>query len=320
MKGILTNPKYADNLWVDTTVARILRSTVYLGHMTQGKVRESLCEGKPKQAVKQEDWIIVKNTHEPIITQELFDAVGGVLDARSKKYFEGYGKHKHLARPASALKGLVYCAECAKALKQLNRVSKKRGGIAWTYECRTHKAHKLCSKKAIQKPDLYIAVYEAIRMQLRVCADVAGVIDKLNKESSHISSLARYEAETEEAEKELRRITSLRQATFEDYAAKLLSKSEHSFANEKYKADAQTQRKRLEAAKQLKGSFAKNTTACNKWLAAFNRFIAEKELTVEMAQALIERIEVYENQKINIIFKFREGYINKYAHESEAAV
>jgi DNA invertase Pin-like site-specific DNA recombinase len=78
LKGIITNPKFENSLWVGVTITGILRNTVYLGHMTQGKARKSLYEGRPRELVKREDWIIVKNTHEAIVTQELFDTANAV--------------------------------------------------------------------------------------------------------------------------------------------------------------------------------------------------------------------------------------------------
>jgi hypothetical protein len=48
---------------------------MYLGHMVQGKHSISLCEGKKRRRTEPHEWITVKNTHEPILTQELFDEV-----------------------------------------------------------------------------------------------------------------------------------------------------------------------------------------------------------------------------------------------------
>jgi hypothetical protein len=65
---------------------------------------------------------------------------------------------------------------------------------------------------------------------------------------------------------------------------------------------------RLDAAKRDKAAYTQSSTPTNKWLAAFSRFSDAKELTAEMAQALVERVEVSDYNKIHIIFKFRDEY------------
>jgi len=146
----------------------------------------------------------------------------------------------------------------------------------------------------------------AIRIEIQKCADVYGIIEKLNRESGHKSRLARFDAEIEEANRELRRISSLRQAVYDDYAAKLLTVSEYQFATEKYAADTEKQKSRLEAAEREKAEFKKISTPINKWLAEFIKFIDSNVFTAEMAQAMIERVTVSDRDRVTIRFKFRD--------------
>jgi len=308
LKGIMKNPKFNKSIWIPETVSKILRNTMYLGHMSQGKRKEALYESLPLRETKREDWIIVENTHEPIVSQKLFDAVNTVLEERKAQYDEGYGRHNHLKSSASMLQGLVFCTECGKALKRLNSVNKKHGKIWWFYECRLYKSLKHCAKKSISEVELYSAVYEAVKVQLQTCADMSAVIDKLNRESNYKAILSRYDAEIEELECELQRIALLRQGVFEDYASKLLTTSEYQYASTRYTSDESKILKHLEVAKQAKKQYTHNTTPINKWFATFKRFIYSEELTVEMAQALIERIDVHEGHKITVTFKYRDEY------------
>ncbi|GHU94772.1 hypothetical protein FACS1894208_06430 [Clostridia bacterium] len=118
------------------------------------------------------------------------------------------------------------------------------------------------------------------------------------------------DSEIEETEREIKRISGLRQSVYdyEDYAAKLLTVSAYQFAVEKYNADSEKLKARLEIAKQGKADYSQKSTPSNKWLAAFLRFMDEKELTAEMAKALIERVEVSDKNRVTIFFKFRDEY------------
>ena len=54
LNGLAKSDKYANTIWITSTISSILRNTVYLGHMNQ-----------------------VTNTHEAIVSQELFDRANG---------------------------------------------------------------------------------------------------------------------------------------------------------------------------------------------------------------------------------------------------
>lgn len=61
--------------WYAGTISNILKNQAYIGNMVQGKRRARLCENESRHAIDEEDWIIVENTHEPIVDKELFDRV-----------------------------------------------------------------------------------------------------------------------------------------------------------------------------------------------------------------------------------------------------
>jgi hypothetical protein len=281
---------------------------MYLGHMVQGKHSISLCEGKKDRRTESHEWVTVKNTHEPILSQEIFDTVQSLTEQRSVRAKSIRGNYAHIKSPELLLKGLVYCADCGKLLLRRKCVTGGGKYCEWLYCCRTHEELKVCSRKQIRQQELYNAVYDAIRIQLQMCADITAVISKLNRESNHAMRLSRFDAEIEESEREIKRVSSLRQSVFEDYSAKLLTASEYKFATEKYDADTEKLTQRLESAMREKSEYTHKTTPSNKWLATVSRFMDAKELTSEPAHALIERVEISNYDNVAITFKFRNEY------------
>lgn len=109
-KGILS-PKSSH--WTSTTISRILRQEVYLGKTIYGKSSGSGHKNKkttPLKLKEKDDWIIVNNAHEPLISEETFEEVQAQLSRRTK-VIATRGKSK-----ATALKGLVKCAQCGSGL------------------------------------------------------------------------------------------------------------------------------------------------------------------------------------------------------------
>lgn len=70
--------------WKSETVRRLLKNKVYLGHTEYGKRLNLSYKSKKVKTVPREDWKIVENTHEPIISKEQFERVQSKLEIRKK--------------------------------------------------------------------------------------------------------------------------------------------------------------------------------------------------------------------------------------------
>ncbi len=89
--------------WREETIRRMLSNKVYLGHTEYGKKINLSYKSKKRKYIPPEEWKIAYNTHEPIITEELFDKV---QSQRNTNKTIKRKKHEW------TLNGLVKCKEC----------------------------------------------------------------------------------------------------------------------------------------------------------------------------------------------------------------
>lgn len=61
--------------WGAGTVRKILINPVYIGHMIQGKEQKISYKSKKTVEVPKESWVMVKNTHAPILSDKVFEKV-----------------------------------------------------------------------------------------------------------------------------------------------------------------------------------------------------------------------------------------------------
>lgn len=80
--------KYA-SMWKYFSISDMLRNEMYIGNMVQGKYRNPTYKSKSSKPVPREEWIVVENTHEPIIDRELWDKVQMMLNQRAKPMCTG---------------------------------------------------------------------------------------------------------------------------------------------------------------------------------------------------------------------------------------
>ena len=100
---------------------KILESEVYTGDLVQGKTKIV-----DHQQVKagEDNLIVAKGTHEPIISRELFTAV---QEYRKQVCEESRAVSKQPYTP-NIFKGKVFCADCGRSLHRQREKRKKRPG------------------------------------------------------------------------------------------------------------------------------------------------------------------------------------------------
>ena len=102
-RKIRPNHVYGRGIWQDMTVKRILQNQLYTGDMVQN--RRHKLGNKINKIVPnpKEEWIIVENTHEPIISKPTFQRVQELLQTK---------KHTLRKNKKESLEGLLFCKEC----------------------------------------------------------------------------------------------------------------------------------------------------------------------------------------------------------------
>lgn len=115
--------------WCYTTVKRILKNEVYLGHTILGKTKRASLKSSKKVAVDKNNWAITKNTHQPLVSEDVFARAKINLGRNTKKY-EGYERIRK-----SIFSGIVYCAKCGSALCSCGAVYNGEREKYWYLGC-----------------------------------------------------------------------------------------------------------------------------------------------------------------------------------------
>lgn len=200
----------ASNQWNNTTVKRILKNPVYLGHTILGKSRKVSVKSKKKVAVPRQDWAVTHNTHPALVTQQLFEQAQRNL---------GRGQRLNQTNTAirkSIFSGLVFCARCGHALCSCGTVYKGEREKYWYLSC-THQRGDIANR------------CEGVRVKYANLAEVVrrDLNDLLALNDIQAESLARAAAERERGSTEVAaRQTRLQQAqarllTIDNIVAKL---------------------------------------------------------------------------------------------------
>ena len=118
-----TNPY----LWAMSTIRNILDRQEYLGHTVLRKSVSTNFKLHKRKSTDEEEQYVFPNTHEPIISQELWDSV---QKRRSRvNRASAWGTH------SNRLSGYLYCADCGRRMTLQTHYSKKDGSVQYSYRC-----------------------------------------------------------------------------------------------------------------------------------------------------------------------------------------
>jgi len=158
--GLITNPHLmGSGKWQTWTVGKILADQVYTGDMVQGK---HTTVGHKQIVTKPEDWIVVRNTHEPIISRETFAKAQTIREWMAAKY-TGTPKDSY---SENILRGRVFCGCCG---KNLHRQRHQNG--YYVYHCISNDriGKGACDAKVrVRESDLFSTIITIIRQKAEV--------------------------------------------------------------------------------------------------------------------------------------------------------
>lgn len=306
--GEVKTEKYKGVLWHTQIIKSILKHPVYIGHMVQFRKKQSFYEGKRQTYVDEANWIIVRNTHEPIVDEALFEVVQTIANQKKSEYHERLGKFSHLEHTENILQGLVWCPNCQRPFVRYKNVS--HGKKLWyTFICPGHADDPArCDFVSIREDELSEVLFTAIQSQIAIAADLEDVVKKLNAQPDFRRQRSDAASKLEAARRTLKRNQSLYDSLYQNYVEQLMTEQEYVTLKARYKAETE-QAERLIAALEQEQRESKVYTAENRFLTEFRSFMGTDKLTKEMATALVERIYVDADKNIDIRLRYRDEYI-----------
>ena len=298
------NPKA---VWTAKAVTRILTNEVYTGVLVQGKQTTPNHKVKVRQEVDETDWIRVENAHESLIDRVLFNIVQNLMGRDTRT-----SPNETQVFPLS---GLVYCGDCGHPMvRKISRYTKKeKADTAQTYGyflCSEKCGKGGCSWHRISENDLMGAVLGAVNLHIQKVLDVQEALKQIENAPSRQLMIQKYLERLSMKEEERKKAERLKIGIYEDLKDGLLDKEEY----QKLKAEFDSRIAEADAAvKELKRQIAGlegSRSANAPWMNYFQQFGRLEQLTRWAAAIIINKILVYEDNRIKITFNF-EADLNR---------
>lgn len=292
--------------WHATSVRAILNNPVYLGKLTFGKTKTKGFFDKRRVPTEESDWIVVEHTHEPLVSQELWDTVHQMMKARRRENGSGH---------VQPFAGLVKCAGCGSSL---NASYDKKKGKYTGFSCWVYKNYgkQRCTSHAIGWQTLNRLVLEDIRRNAQVAklaaARYVGVLlrAKLEKEKGET---VRAERELKKAEKRIGELDKILAKLYEDQALGKISEARYQAMAPGYETEQASLQERVSRLREQLAHTQEVQDNVEQFVPLIQKYTDIQELTPHILNELIEKIVVHEkkveedgskSQMVEIHYKF----------------
>lgn len=306
--GIETNNNRKDRplLWNKHIIAEILKNIVYTGHLAQKKGSQCLYAGIPYHATAEDEWIIAENTHEPIISRELFEEVQKINRESAERSKANSGKYAHLPKEKNIFGKKLTCAGCGAALKLHRSFSTKRDKAYFMFKCPTYAEHGLkgCSDVKKRKADLDEAVFSFIKAQIAVFVDMESALQRLPAVKAGSLEQGRATPKRKPLQQKLENKKSILSGLYVDYKEGLLSRQEYLLTRERIGSDIHEIETELAELESARGLLTGETT----WRHMVRKYRDAAGLSPEMVAAFIEAIKLHKDGSLEIKLNYMDEF------------
>lgn len=286
--------------WQTRTVAKILDSEVYTGDLVQGKTK--IVDHRQVQA-DGDNLIIATNTHEAIISHEVFEAV----KAYRRQVCEESKAHEIDPYTPNIFKGKVFCAHCGGSLHR-QRNKRKKGPDVYLFHCLTKSRidRNGCLGVSVTEKDLLAAVVAILQQELTVAlGNYSFVLEAEVKRKKERDDLkAGISAKKQEIDRNRRFVRGL----YENFVQKVLTSEEYFTMKKDYEAAIATLSDKI-------STLENGLAVMDAQLAKYRELeqdakVLEKDhtLTAALIDRLIEKIEITHDKEIRVSFRFKSEF------------
>lgn len=311
-RGIVTNNNQKDRviLWNKHMVTEILKDITYLGHLAQRKGSQCLYAGISYHRTEEQDWIVVENTHEPIIEQELFDKVQAINNAAAEKAKTNSGKYDHLPKAVNIYGKKFTCADCGSVIKLVRSFSTKKDKVYFTFKCPTYAEHgtRACNAKKMRKADLDEAVLSAMKAQLDLFVDMQDSLHRLLAMKKAMASQSQQKDEIKSLKKKLDHKKGLFSGLYRDLREGLITDEDYAQAREVILADIDRMEKQLSELEGTTTRFEEQLRGEKKWAELVRKYHNATEVTAEMVDVMIASMKMNEDSSLEITFNHMDEF------------
>lgn len=286
------------SLWSSATVKRILTNEIYLGHMVQGKTEK--INYKLKKSIKkpEKDWIKVKNTHEPIVSEEDFLIVRNLLKTD--------GRISPVSGETGFFTGILFCGDCKEQM--IRRLNRYKNSQKLYYICSTKNRGEGCTRHGIQEETLKELVTETVRKFTDCFMDEELILRETPKTKNNRVQIDFYNTEIEKLEKEKDKYITLCSGLDDDLKEGIITEEEYDRLKFRFNRKAEEYEEIKNRQKETVKKLLKTGDLSAGEPEKMTKDLKSKGIDRYFLCLMVKEIRIFEGRRIEMELYFTDGF------------
>ena len=295
--------------WGPSTINRILSRQEYCGDIINFKTYSKSFKQKKRLDSPEENWVIFKNIHEPIIDRETFENVQKLISNTRRRAPKAKNGEKNM------FTDLLFCADCGSKLwYHVNTINKE----IHFFSCSNYEKdyRGTCPKRHYIRADAIeqVVMWELQRMAAFMRSDEAGFAELLaQKTNADMIAEKKYmETELQRCITRNKKVAELFEKLYEDNVEGKVTDEWFLQLSHKYEVERMELKDKIAELRCSISDLDAIQTNKDKFINAIRKFMEMQRLSAPLLRELIDHIDVYETegtgknrtQRIMIHYKF----------------
>lgn len=284
--------------WTAVAIRRVLTNEVYVGTLIQHK------RGTPNYKIRKEiqygesDWIVIPNSHQPIIEQTDFDTVQSLLK-----------RDVRLAPSREELylfSGFVYCGGCGHCM--VRKTVPTKGKTYHYLVCSAHKAGQGCSAHSFNEKKLEKIVFTLLHDHIGQICEVSRALAYIASLPENRREIFNYDAQIERLNGEIRKYQDLKLNLYSDMADGIISKEEYTEFRAGYDRKIAERQHSLRLLEEERTQAVRDNEEDIPWIRLFRQYENITELHRHVLANLVEKIVIHDTQHVEVFFRYQDKF------------
>lgn len=315
-EGIVSPPKYRyleqENLekaktardWYHLHVKTILTNRHYVGDSVHATREGGFNNPDKDRRVSEEHWLIIPNTHEPLVSRDMFAEVQEKIKRQVQNLHARNAALEHEKTPENFFLGKCICACCRKSI---GVVRSNSGSNHFYYRCTTtmFNHHMKCKAHGRMKyRELHDVVFQVIKSHMKLCLEKTEQTRERNRSRYGVRQYHFYAREIAKVQNSICKAKSRERGLYEDYKDGIITSEEYLQYQESYRQQIVDLEQSAGEMLERQKCYQKDFLPDKDWAAAVKKFMGKRKLTKEMADAFVERIVLDKEGNVEITLKY----------------
>ena len=298
MKYTTTFKTNAKAVWSAASIIRLLKNPVYTGVLVQGKETTPSYKVHKRVAKPESEWIVLRNNHEAIISQEDFDTVQKVLALDTRRGTD--------SDVVGLFSGMLFCGDCGASMI---RKTVPAGGKQYVYYvCSQNKQNKQeCSPHRIRDKDLEAIVLDSLSQHIREVVDLHKLTDMTDTAALRTAEAQKIQRQLDHKRDEYEKLQKLLMSLYENLADGIIDRKEYANLKQSFSDRAAETEKQMDALRGAMQNIQERGTE-NTWMEAFKKHQSISALDRTVIVTLIDKIFIHSGNVVEIIYRWQDEF------------